>query len=73
VSEAIKYSWGAQVWADAENSGHRFGHPKTLNADTILVAQTQAMGARPYVTVITKNVKHLAPFVEAVWWTDFEP
>ena len=61
----------AQVWAEAENSGHRFGHPKTLNADAILVAQTQAMGED--VTVITKNVRHLAPFVEAVWWTDFAP
>ena len=60
----------AQVWAEAENSGHRFGHPKTLNADAIL-AQTQAMGED--VTVITKNVRHLAPFVEAVWWTDFAP
>jgi len=61
----------AQVWAEAENSGYRFGHPKTLNADAILVAQTQAMGED--VTVITKNVRHLAPFVEAVWWTDFAP
>jgi predicted nucleic acid-binding protein len=61
----------AQVWAEAENSGHRFGHPKTLNADAILVAQTQAMGED--VTVITKNVRHLAPFVEAVWWTHFAP
>jgi len=61
----------AQVWAEAENSGHRFGHPKTLNADAILVAQTQAMGED--VTVITKNVRHLAPFVEAVRWTDFAP
>ena len=71
VSEAIKYSWSAQIWAEAENSGHRFGHPKTLNADAILVAQTQAMGED--VTVITKNVRHLAPFVEAVWWTHFAP
>jgi predicted nucleic acid-binding protein len=61
----------AHVWAEAENSGHRFGHPKTLNADAILVAQTQAMGED--VTVITKNVRHLAPFVEAVWWTHFAP
>ena len=61
----------AQIWAEAENSGHRFGHPKTLNADAILVAQTQAMGED--VTVITKNVRPLAPFVEAVWWTDFAP
>jgi predicted nucleic acid-binding protein len=61
----------SQIWAEAENSGHRLGHPKTLNADAILVAQTQAMGED--VTVITKNVRHLAPFVEAVWWTDFAP
>ena len=61
----------AQIWAEAENSGHRFGHPKTLNADAILVAQTQAMGED--VTVITKNVRHLAPFVQAVWWTHFAP
>ena len=61
----------AQIWAEAENSGHRFGHPKTLNADAILVAQTQAMGED--VTVITRNVRHLAPFVEAVWWTHFAP
>ena len=63
----------AQVWADAEGSGHRFGHPKTLNADAILIAQTRAIGDRRSVTVITKNTKPLDPFVNAVWWKKFDP
>lgn len=61
----------AHIWADARNRGRPFTSDKRLDADAILIAHVRALGDPQQVTVITKNIKHLKPFVPAVWWDNF--
>ncbi len=63
----------AQVWADARRMGKPFTSDDRLDGDAILIAQAQAWGDPRRVTVITENLKHLAPFVNAIRWQDFLP
>ncbi len=62
----------AHVWADACNRGLPFTSDDRLDADAILVAQVRALGDPQGVTTVTENVKHLAPFMQAARWQDFE-
>ena len=63
----------ARVWAEAMSMGMPLGPLDGLNADAILIAQAQAIGDKRSVTVVTQNTGHFDPFVNAVWWENFEP
>jgi len=56
----------AQLWAQARATGQPTAHPEALDADVILAAQAERVGA----VVATQNVGHLARFVTAVHWRD---
>jgi hypothetical protein len=62
----------AHVWAKARNAGRPFTSDDRLDGDAILIAQVRALGALDQIAVITENTQHLAPFVSAVRWQDFE-
>ena len=62
----------AHVWAKARNAGRPFTSDDRLDGDAILIAQVRALGALDQIAVITENTQHLAPFVPAVRWQDFE-
>lgn len=63
----------ARVWADAKGRGRQFTHDHALSGDAILIAQTQALGDKRSVTVISSNARHLRPYVRAMGWHTFEP
>ena len=59
----------AELWAEARRQGRLPGSDAELNGDVILAAQAFYLGdARTGVIVATKNVRHLAPFVDARLW-----
>jgi len=53
-------------------AGRPFTSDDRLDGDAILIAQTRALGSLEQIAVITENVQHLAPFVPAVRWQNFE-
>ena len=61
----------AQFWATARKAGRPSADDFSLDADVILAAQasTIAAGGRP-VYVATTNVRHLARFADARFWTE---
>lgn len=58
----------AELWAQARNQGTLTAPPEALDADVILAAQAEAVGA----IVVTENVGHLARFVTAKHWRDMK-
>ena len=61
----------ASLWADARRLGRKTGGDTALDIDTILCAQTRALGASGLpVVVATTNVRHLEPFTDARLWAD---
>lgn len=56
----------AELWAMARNQGMPTADPKEIDADVILAAQAERVGA----IVATENVGHLARFVVAKPWQD---
>jgi len=60
--------WRAtQLWALARNQGTPAVPPEALDADMILAAQADGVGA----IVVTANAAHLSPFIVARHWRDF--
>jgi predicted nucleic acid-binding protein len=58
----------AEFWAQARNLGTPTAPPEALDADVILAAQAESVGAM----VATENVGHLARFVTAKPWRDIK-
>ena len=56
----------AELWAHARQHGLPTAPPEALDADVILAAQAERVGA----VVATENVGHLARFVPAKHWRD---
>jgi predicted nucleic acid-binding protein len=56
----------AQFWADARKLGRPTADPASLDSDVIIAAQAKILD----VSVVTDNVKHLALFVDAIYWHD---
>ena len=54
----------AELWAVARQQGFAPAPPEALDADVILAAQAESVGA----TVATVNARHLARFVPADAW-----
>ncbi len=54
----------AEMWAEARQRGQATADPKEIDADVILAAQAEAVGA----IIATNNVGHLARFVAAQHW-----
>lgn len=54
----------AELWALARQQGFAPAPPEALDADVILAAQAESVGA----TVATNNIRHLARFVPADLW-----
>ena len=54
----------AELWALARNQGLPTAPPEALDADVILAAQAESVGA----LVATENVGHLSRFVSARHW-----
>lgn len=54
----------AELWAHARTVGHVTASPEALDADVILAAQAESVGA----TMVTENVSHLAFFGPADRW-----
>ncbi len=59
----------AEFWAEARNSGRPAADPKELDADVILAAQAESVGA----TVVTENAGHLELFVPVKHWRELAP
>jgi predicted nucleic acid-binding protein len=61
----------AEFWAQARQMGRPTAHDLKLDADCIIAAQADLLGADGHtVTVATSNVAHLALFVPAAHWQD---
>lgn len=58
----------AERWAEARNRGTPTADPKEIDADVILAAQAESVGA----VVATENVGHLSRFVDARHWRDIK-
>jgi predicted nucleic acid-binding protein len=56
----------AAIWAEARSRGKPTAHPKSLDADVIIAAQAEQLGA----VLATSNVKHFADFVDAREWRE---
>lgn len=56
----------AEMWAQARSQGRPTAAPEALDADVILAAQAESIGA----IVATENVGHLGRFVVAKSWRD---
>jgi predicted nucleic acid-binding protein len=56
----------AEFWAQSRQQGLPTADPKEIDADVILAAQAESVGA----IVVTDNVGHLARFVTAKHWRD---
>jgi predicted nucleic acid-binding protein len=64
----------AEVWARARKMGRPLADPKRLDADAILLAQTQLLTEEgDDVVIATENVRHLALFAQAKEWSDITP
>jgi predicted nucleic acid-binding protein len=59
----------AEMWAVAHMQGTPTADPKEIDADVILAAQAEKVGAM----VATENVGHLARFVDARPWQQITP
>jgi len=58
----------AEMWAETRNRGKPTAHPKSLDADMIIAAQAEQLGA----VLATSNAKHFVDFVDAREWQDIE-
>jgi predicted nucleic acid-binding protein len=56
----------AELWAEARNRGTPTADPREIDADVILAAQAESVGA----VVATENVGHLSRFVDARHWRE---
>jgi predicted nucleic acid-binding protein len=59
----------AQLWAIARQQGYPTAGDAALDADVLIAAQAQLIGA----IVVTENATHLRRFVEARHWRDIAP
>ncbi len=59
----------AELWAKARNAGHLTASADALDADVLLAAQAESVGA----TIVTANVAHLAFFGQAERWQNLPP
>lgn len=58
----------AEMWAETRNRGKPTAHPKSLDADMIIAAQAEHIGA----VLATSNAKHFVDFVDARDWHEIE-
>lgn len=58
----------SRLWAEARARGQPTAADDRLDADSILAAQAQAVGA----TIVTDNIRHLAQFGPAKRWKDID-
>ena len=56
----------AEMWAIARQQGTPTADPREIDADVILAAQAESVGA----VVATENVGHLSLFVDARRWRE---
>lgn len=59
----------AEMWAQVRNQGTPTADPKEIDADVILAAQAERVGA----IMVTENVGHLARLADARHWRDLPP
>lgn len=62
----------AELWADARQTGRPTAGDNTIDADMILIAQTETFGVAD-VVIATTNVGHLARFIPAEVWSAITP
>jgi predicted nucleic acid-binding protein len=62
----------AQLWAQARQQGQPTAGDKTIDGDTILVAQAMTVGV-PDILIATTNVGHLSRFTTAELWQNIAP
>lgn len=63
----------ARIWAESRRHGLSTADPKTLDADSIIMAQCQMLQESypgRQVVIATTNVKHLSRFAEAKSWRE---
>jgi predicted nucleic acid-binding protein len=59
----------AVLWGQARRAGHVTAPPEALDADVLLAAQAEGVGA----TIVTENVAHLSFFGPADTWRNLPP
>lgn len=62
----------AEIWAIARQTGQPTAGDNTIDADVILIAQAETLGAAN-VVIATTNVGHLARFIPAEVWSAITP
>ena len=62
----------AELWASARQQGQPTAADTTIDADMILIAQAQTLGAANFV-IATTNVGHLSRFAAAELWYLISP
>ena len=62
----------AELWAVARQTGQPTAGDNTIDADVILVAQAEMLGAAD-VVIATTNVGHLSRFISAEVWSAVTP
>jgi predicted nucleic acid-binding protein len=62
----------AKLWASARQQGKPTAADTTIDADMILIAQAQTLGAANFV-IATTNVGHLSRFASAELWNRISP
>lgn len=67
TTEAMRQA--AKYWANARQQGQQTADNKALDVDMILAAQATTLNLTN-VVIATTNVKHLAPFTQAMLWSD---
>lgn len=56
----------AEMWALARSRGRPTAHPQSLDADVIIAAQAEQLGA----VLATSNARHFVDFVDAREWRE---
>jgi hypothetical protein len=62
----------AELWATARQTGQPTAGDNTIDADVILIAQAETLGATG-VVIATTNVGHLSRFISAEVWSAISP
>ena len=70
--ESVVMRRAAELWALARQTGQPTSGDKTIDADIILVAQSESIHSANAI-IATTNVGHLARFSDARIWSDIQP
>ena len=62
----------AELWAQARQQGQPTAGDNTIDADMILIAQAETLGA-PNTVIATTNLRHLSRFFPAELWPNVTP